>query len=1734
MSIKSTSRILNKLSIGNKANEYSIVVDSAGANNELQFLNTAGTLVLKINELGDTEIINNMVISGESSFGNNIKLDDPTGVGTNSLQFQDNGTTLWALHHDNVDDDFSLIYNGADERCKWDNTGLFTVNNGLDVNGNNITGINQVVYDSHADYDTQLNIKPNTDLQTIVGPTTYTNQNGGNRYLLTKGTFTNNIITVTGLDFSATSLPIQFNIRIQSDADADTSNSSVITIITSDKINFSIEFRQGASLIETISMPNFKVAGNTVVYRREGPSISIDYLDTGDAVQTITANSIDYTSYNNYNQDNDYSLWVYKTEVPISVSSITYQVTNPEFIRMENGTMTTTKNLLTRLPRDKEYITREYVENTTLLNPATISLDMNGNDITSATNITNTGLLSTANLDVSGTTNLAALTANLPLQLDASKNIIAANLEFSDINGLQTEVNKIATNEGDITALETKTANITDGVTINQSLATGSNVTFNNVKVNGQIDFDTVVPPSSIGYNDGLNRMFIDADSLNFTGRTEIGVDLGAVGTTGYLLPNSRTGALDGDAWVYNDATNAVEFTTLQISNINLLQTTLDTKLNSTATTNLNMNGNNITSATNITNTGLLSTANLDVSGTTNLAALTANLPLQLDASKNIIAANLAISDTTGLQAELNTKLNSTAATNLDMNGNDIIGATNITNTGLLSTANLDVSGITNLSALTANLPLQLDASKNVIAANLAISDTTGLQTEVNKIATNEGDITALETKTANITDGVTINQSLATTSNVTFDVINVTNVIEFDLESPVSRIGYDDGINRMFIDADSLNLHIASEIGVDLANVGTVGYYLPVSRTGALDGDAWVYNDAEKAVKFTTLQISNINSLQAELDTKLNSTATTNLNMNSNSITGATTITASGDVIGANITSTNLTDITTLQTKLTNVVYDVSLGKTLMKDVIIDDDGTADPSCVVYSDPGNIDPLQGTLVGDFINYDSANGYISLIDDSSSQAGNYIWYPFVATKRFKINVDWFSSNGNGNSNFASGFFRVEFGGTTNSNSTVNGDGYTVRFERVGTGASVEIRWFYNNVDITGITPPIFSITGNQFNLVEVLYDNQEITVSFNNSVLYNQTDVVDRNIEDVANSVIRIGGNSNDAFNTIARMRNILILKPEESIMYFRNNAQTSHAMVGMNKNSEFVINSNDATNQVNDIVFSVGGVGTIDNLTTAPTEVMRINESGVVLSGDINATGNITSTGLVSTANLNVSGTTNLAALIIDDDGTADPSCVVYSDPGNIDPLQGTLVGDFINYDSANGYIELVVGNNNNGQYIWYPFLASKRFLIKAEWKAKNEVNNPNFGGGKFRIEFGGTTNDNSTSPGNGYCVEFTRDDTTSDVNLKWFWNNVDITETPPATFFNEPYAYNGIEVLYDNQEITVKWNNTIVYNGIDAVDRNIEEVDNSVVRIGGHGAVGYAVEYRMRNILILKPEESIMYFRNNAQTSHAMVGMNKNSEFVINSNDATNQVNDIVFSVGGVGTIDNLTTEPTEIMRINEAGVEVSGGIINLSALTASLPLQLDASKNIIAANLAIADTTGLQSELDDKLDAVDTRITSVINYPINVDNLAIFTANNYELRYRTASKSLEFRYKTTLPSDGKVITWVSKRASGATNDNERTISTGLTLNTNYAVGTPTTFDLVSDGDTLDIMAGENNGAYYHVYVTLFDAIGGVPALLVVKSDYLFVSPNNQLAVMVEPEEALDSPIDSGWSLF
>ena len=83
------------------------------------------------------------------------------------------------------------------------------------------------------------------------------------------------------------------------------------------------------------------------------------------------------------------------------------------------------------------------------------------------------------------------------------------------------------------------------------------------------------------------------------------------------------------------------------------------------------------------------------------------------------------------------------------------------------------------------------------------------------------------------------------------------------------------------------------------------------------------------------------------------------------------------------------------------------------------------------------------------------------------------------------------------------------------------------------------------------------------------------------------------------------------------------------------------------------------------------------------------------------------------------------------------------------------------------------------------------------------------------------------------------------------------------------------------------------------------------------------------MRNILILKPEESIMYFRNNAQTSHAMVGMNKNSEFVINSNDATNQVNDIVFSVGGVGTIDNLTTEPTEVMRINDAGVEVSGNI-------------------------------------------------------------------------------------------------------------------------------------------------------------------------------------------------------------
>jgi hypothetical protein len=186
-----------------------------------------------------------------------------------------------------------------------------------------------------------------------------------------------------------------------------------------------------------------------------------------------------------------------------------------------------------------------------------------------------------------------------------------------------------------------------------------------------------------------------------------------------------------------------------------------------------------------------VNTTDLNVSGISTLSALTASLPLKLNASKQITSGLISLSsDVTSVLPIANGGTNtSTPLTNgkiMISSGGSIVEGTSssIPTFTTVNTSGLNISGTTNISSLTASKPLKLDSGKNIVsnAIDLSSSDVTGVlpvshggtggSTLVNSVTGTSNQITASPTTGAVV---LTTPQNIDTACNFQCATISTT-----------------------------------------------------------------------------------------------------------------------------------------------------------------------------------------------------------------------------------------------------------------------------------------------------------------------------------------------------------------------------------------------------------------------------------------------------------------------------------------------------------------------------------------------------------------------------------------------------------------------------------------------------------------------------------------------------------------------------------------------------------------------------------------------------------------------------------------------------------------------------------------------------------------------------------------------------------------------------------------------
>ena len=353
------------------------------------------------------------------------------------------------------------------------------------------------------------------------------------------------------------------------------------------------------------------------------------------------------------------------------------------------------------------------------------------------------------NKTFSGTTNLSALTPSLPLQLDASNNIISAPLTPASFSGVLT---------------------VTQG-------GTGSSALGMNAMLASNATGTAIIPLANLTNG----QIFIGSNGAEPVAATiagtvnQINVANGA-GTITLSTPQ--------DIATTSSPTFASETLTSTLNQLTL-GTTNQTIINATApaaTRTYTIPDTGANSSFVMTDGNQTINGNKTFSGTTNLSALTPSLPLQLDASNNIISAPLTPASFSGV---LTVTQGGTGSSALGMNA---MLASNATGTAIIPLANL-TNGQIFIGSNGAE-PVAATIAGTVNQINVANGAGTITLSTPQDIATTSSPTFASETLTS------TLNQLTLGTTNQT--IINAT--------APAATRTYtipDTGANSSFVMTD-------------------------------------------------------------------------------------------------------------------------------------------------------------------------------------------------------------------------------------------------------------------------------------------------------------------------------------------------------------------------------------------------------------------------------------------------------------------------------------------------------------------------------------------------------------------------------------------------------------------------------------------------------------------------------------------------------------------------------------------------------------------------------------------------------------------------------------------------------------------------------------------------------------------------------------------------------------------
>ncbi len=267
--------------------------------------------------------------------------------------------------------------------------------------------------------------------------------------------------------------------------------------------------------------------------------------------------------------------------------------------------------------------------------------------------------------------------------------------------------------------------------------------------------------------------------------------------------------------------------------------------------------------------------SNLNIS-TIAIQNLLPNLPVITDSVKQLSSSLLSISMVENLQDELDAAIQNPLTSNLDAGGYTITNINNFAATGITD------------NSLTASSPVLTNANKKLVSGNLAISQVTNLQTSLN----NKADYTAIQSLNMN-------SNAITNASAITSNAVTIPTILN-------SYIGTD-GTGAIVTKTAPVSLNpLSQNIIPDTTNTRDLGSslisfnnaYVNNFTNTSLTASSPVLTDVNKKLVSGNLAISQVTNLQTSLNNKADYTATQSINMNSNAITNASTITSNAVTI--------------------------------------------------------------------------------------------------------------------------------------------------------------------------------------------------------------------------------------------------------------------------------------------------------------------------------------------------------------------------------------------------------------------------------------------------------------------------------------------------------------------------------------------------------------------------------------------------------------------------------------------------------------------------------------------------------------------------------------------------------------------------------------------------------------------------------------------------------------------